>query len=96
MQPSTPSLTHTHTRAPFRLLQGHLDSALAATLQSQSPVALSVCLHAYAAIARPQVPPWLQRPLPLPSALCPCLGRWLPSDLHAPSGLPAAFQGPIL
>lgn len=35
-------------------LQGHLDAALAATLQSQSPVALSVCLHAYAAIARPQ------------------------------------------
>ncbi|KAL4420915.1 hypothetical protein ABPG77_001256 [Micractinium sp. CCAP 211/92] len=35
-------------------LQGYLDTALAATLQSQSPVALSVCLHAYAAIARPQ------------------------------------------
>ena len=38
-------------------LQGALDSALAATLQSQSPAALGVCLHAYAAIARPQVRP---------------------------------------
>jgi hypothetical protein len=36
-------------------LQGALDSALAATLQSQSPAALGVYLHAYAAIARPQV-----------------------------------------
>ncbi|PRW51049.1 conserved oligomeric Golgi complex subunit 2 [Chlorella sorokiniana] len=35
-------------------LQGSLDAALAATLGSQSPVALGVCLHAYAAIARPQ------------------------------------------
>jgi len=39
-------------------LQGSLDSALAATLRSQSPVALGVCLHAYAAIARPQVGGW--------------------------------------
>ena len=36
-------------------LLGSLDAALAVTLWSQSPVALSVCLHAYAAIARPQV-----------------------------------------
>ncbi|EFN56656.1 hypothetical protein CHLNCDRAFT_57543 [Chlorella variabilis] len=35
-------------------LQLSLDGALAVTLQSQSPVALGVCLHAYAAIARPQ------------------------------------------
>ncbi|KAL4854271.1 Conserved oligomeric Golgi complex subunit 2 [Chlorella vulgaris] len=35
-------------------LQGCLDGALAATLQSQSPAALSICLHAYSAIARPQ------------------------------------------
>lgn len=36
-------------------LQGSLDAALAATLRSQSPLALGVCLHAYSAIARPQV-----------------------------------------
>ncbi|PSC75738.1 conserved oligomeric Golgi complex subunit 2 [Micractinium conductrix] len=41
-------------KAAAEALQGYLDEALAATLQSQSPVALSVCLHAYAAIARPQ------------------------------------------
>ncbi|KAL4443325.1 hypothetical protein ABPG75_011062 [Micractinium tetrahymenae] len=40
--------------AAAEALQGYLDAALAATLQSQSPVALSVCLHAYAAITRPQ------------------------------------------
>ena len=33
-------------------LQERLDAALAVTLGSQSPVALGVCLHAYAAIAR--------------------------------------------
>lgn len=40
-------------------LQSSLDAALAATLRSQSPVALGVCLHAYAAIARPQVRGWV-------------------------------------
>jgi hypothetical protein len=36
-------------------LRGSLDAALAATLRAQSPAALGVLLHAYAAIARPQV-----------------------------------------
>ena len=36
-------------------LAAALDAALAVTLRSQSPVALGICLHAYAAISRPQV-----------------------------------------